>query len=78
MKLGNGASPALTVTAVDADSIVTEAKSFASSVRKGQMVKTIRSVYHMRDGMLMGVSHATYANGDTASFRTNASKKASK
>jgi len=74
MKLPNGANPAVKVLSVAGDSIVVEAGPFASAVRKGQQVTT-HSVYRLKDGKLVGTVHAKYANGDSATFRSTATKK---
>jgi hypothetical protein len=67
--------PAMT-RVLDADSIVTTSGGFKSAVRKGQNVASSRTVMRLRDGKLMGVVSAKYSNGDTASFRLTATKKA--
>jgi hypothetical protein len=75
MTLSNGAKVPLTVTAVAGDSIVLTSAGFKSAVRKGQDVKSTHAIYRLRDGKLIGTTHATYANGDTATFRTESTKK---
>ena len=74
LKLSNGASTNLTVT-TSGDSIVTDGGGFKSAVKKGREVKSIHSVYRLQGGKLTGMTHATYANGDTATYRTSATKK---
>ena len=74
MKLPNGANPKVKVLSVAGDSIVVEAGPFASALRKGQKVTT-HSIYRLKDGKLVGVVHAKYANGDSATLRTVATKK---
>jgi hypothetical protein len=77
MKLPNGANPAVTVGAVQGDSIVTDAGPFKSALRKGQQV-TVHTVFRMQDGNLVGIAHTKYANGDTATLRLEGMKKTSK
>jgi type IV pilus biogenesis protein CpaD/CtpE len=74
MKLPNGAAPAVKVVTVEGDSVVTTAGPFASVLRKGQQVST-HSIMHMKDGKLVGVIHAKYPNGDTATLRITATRK---
>jgi hypothetical protein len=74
MKLANGVSPTLKVVSVAGDSIVTEAGPYASATRRGQQV-SVHQIMRLRDGKLVGVTHARYSNGDTATFRTEATKK---
>jgi hypothetical protein len=61
---------------LDADSIVTESAGFKSAVRRGMNVSSTRTVLRLRDGKLVGVISAKYANGDTASYRLTGTKKA--
>ena len=75
MTLSNGEKVPLTVVSVGGDSIVTTSNGFKSAVRKGQDVKSTHSIYRLQNGKLMGITHATYANGDTATFRTESTKK---
>ena len=60
---------------VDGDSMVSETGPFKSQVRKGLDVASTRTVLRLRDGKLVGTTHSTYANGDTATFRISATKK---
>lgn len=73
-KLPNGESPAVRVISVAGDSVITESGPFASVLRKGQQV-SIHQISRLRDGKLIGVMHARYANGDTATLRTEATKR---
>lgn len=61
---------------LDGDSLVTESAGFKSAVRKGMNVSSTRTVVRLRDAKLVGVISAKYANGDTASYRITATKKA--
>jgi phosphopentomutase len=61
---------------VSGDSVVSTSGPFKSQVRKGQNVASTRSVMRLQDGKLVGFIHAKYANGDTASFRVTATKRA--
>jgi len=75
MKLSNGESVPLTVGEVAGDSIIVTAGAFKSAVKKGQQVKSIHSIYRLQNGKLVSVTHATYANGETATYRTESTKK---
>ena len=57
------------------DSMVSAAGPFKSQMRKGQQV-TSHAVVRLRDGKLVGTSHSKYTNGDSATFRITATKKA--
>lgn len=70
----SGESFTNTSTVYDGDSVVSMAGPFKSQLRKGQMVTT-RVVLRMQDGKLVGVTHAKYANGDTADIRISATRK---
>ena len=70
----SGESFTNTSSVYDGDSLVSMAGPFKSQLRKGQMVTT-RVVLRMQDGKLVGVTHAKYANGDTADIRITATKK---
>ena len=61
---------------LEGDSIVTQSAGFKSAVRKGMNVSSTRTVLRLRDGKLVGVISAKYANGDTASYRLTGTKKA--
>ena len=74
MKLPNGETPKVKVVALEGDSVVTEAGPFKSQLRKGQMVTT-HAVARLKDGKLVTVLHAKYANGDTATLRMVGTKK---
>jgi hypothetical protein len=74
MKLSNGANVPLTVT-VAGDSIVATAAGFKSAVKKGRNVKSLHSIYRLQNGKLTSVTHTTYDNGDTATYRTESTKK---
>jgi hypothetical protein len=75
MKLSNGASVPLTVGEVAGDSIIVTAADFKSAVKKGAQVKSIHSIYKLQNGKLVSVTHATYSDGATATFRTESTKK---
>jgi major membrane immunogen (membrane-anchored lipoprotein) len=75
MKLPNGANPSVKIVSVGGDSIVSDAGPFASATRKGQQV-TVHSIFRLRDGKLVGTTHAKYGNGDTATLRLNGTKRA--
>lgn len=75
MKLPNGTVP-MRVVVVDGDSLVTEAGPYASALQRNQQV-TVRNVSRLRDGMMVGTTHARYSNGDTVSFRIQMTRKAS-
>jgi hypothetical protein len=75
MKLSNGETVPLTVASVAGDSVVTTGAGFKSAVKKGRSVKTLHSISHFQNGQLSGVTHATYDNGDTATYRTVYTKK---
>ncbi len=74
MKLSNGANVPLAIT-VSGDSILATASAFKSAVKKGRQVTSLRSVYRLQNGKLMSVTHATYDNGDSATYRTESTKK---
>jgi hypothetical protein len=74
MKVGGGADVPLTV-ATGGDSVVATAANFPSGVRKGATVKSLHGVFRMHGDMMMGTLHATYDNGDTASYRTESTRK---
>lgn len=74
LKFPNGAQPAVRVVSVAGDSVITEAGPFASALRKGQQV-SVHSIFRVRDGKLVGTTHAKYANGDTATLRIEGSKR---
>lgn len=80
MKLANAKNPRMTssttvrVMSVAGDSVIIEAGPFPSALRAGQQVST-HAIYHLRNGMLVGTTHATYGNGDTATLRTEATRK---
>lgn len=61
---------------VDGDSVVSETGPFKSQVRRGQDVASTRTVLRLMDGKLVGTTHSKYANGDSATFRITATKKA--
>jgi hypothetical protein len=75
MKLPNGANPKVTVVSVAGDSIITTTGTFASATRKGQQVST-HSIFRLQGGKLIGTTHATYGNGDTATLRIEGTKRA--
>src|SRR5262245_41432260 len=75
MKLPNGETVPLTVGEVAGDSIIITAGAFKSAVKKGQQVKSIHSIYRLQNGKLISVTHATYDNGETATYRTEGTKK---
>ena len=58
------------------DSVISESGGFKSQVRRGQDVVSTRMVLRLRDGKLGGMMQAKYKNGDTASYRITATKKA--
>lgn len=64
-----GQQPVPVRVRVDADSIMTETGPFPSVLRKGVMVTT-NSVYHMRDGKLVGTLVAHYPGGGPDSVLT--------
>ena len=63
------------VVAVAGDSVITETGPFPSVLRKGQTV-SIHTISRLRDGKMVGVNHAKYSNGDTATLRLEGTKKA--
>lgn len=71
---GNANPVPVRVVTIGGDSVVTEAGPYNSITRKGQKV-SIHTISHLKDGMLTGVIHATWANGDTATFRSTGTKK---
>ena len=75
MKLPNGETVPLTVGAVEGDSIIVTAANFKSAVKKGAQVASIHSIYKLQNGKLMSVTHATYSDGATATYRTESTKK---
>ena len=75
LTLPNGTHPVRVVT-IGGDSVVTESGPFPSAVFKGKQLKLNRTVLHLRDGKLTGTTHATYAGGDTATFRMELTRKA--
>ena len=56
--------------------MVSESAGFKSQVRRGQDVTSTRMVLRLRDGKLVGMMQGKYKNGDTASYRITATKKA--
>jgi hypothetical protein len=62
------------IVSMGGDSVVSETGQFSSAVRRGQKV-SIHSIQHLKDGKLTGVVHAKYSNGDTATFRVEATKR---
>jgi hypothetical protein len=54
-----------TVITIGGDSVVTEAGPYESVLRKGVQVST-RSVMHLQNGMLRGMTTARYSNTNTA------------
>lgn len=76
MTLGDSKTPIpVRIVSMGGDSVVSETGVFNSAVRRGQKV-SIHSIQHLRDGKLVGVVHAKYANGDTATFRVESTKRA--
>lgn len=76
MTLGNSKTPIpVRIVSIAGDSVISETGQFNSAVRRGQKV-SIHSIQHLRDGRLTGVVHAKYGNGDTATFRVEATKRA--
>jgi hypothetical protein len=75
MKLSNGETVPLTVGAVAGDSIIVTAANFKSAVKKGAQVTSIHSIYKLQNGKLVSVTHATYSDGATATYRTESTKK---
>jgi hypothetical protein len=61
---------------VNGDSMVSETGGFKSQVRSGRNVASTRTVLRMMDGKLVGTTHSKYSNGDTATFRITATKRA--
>ncbi len=61
---------------ISGDSVVSMSGAFKSQVRKGMQVTSTRMVLRMQDGKLVGTSMSKYANGDSATFRITATKKA--
>jgi hypothetical protein len=74
MKVGGGADVPLTVV-TGGDSVIATAANFPSGVRKGATVKSLHGVFRTHGDMMMGTIHATYDNGDTASYRTESTRK---
>ncbi len=62
------------VVSVSGDSLITEAGPFPSVLRPGQQVTT-RSIYRLQNGKLIGVTNATYPNGETVTLRTEATRQ---
>lgn len=56
------------------DSVMSMAGPFKSQLRKGLQVST-HMVLRKQGDQLVGLSHSTYSNGDTATFRVTATKK---
>lgn len=76
MTLGASKTPIpVRIVSMGGDSVVSETGQFSSALRRGQKV-SIHSIQHLRDGKLAGVVHAKYGNGDTATFRTESTKRA--
>ena len=69
-KLSNGKTVPVRVVAVGGDSIVTEAGPYESVLRPGIQTRN-RTVYHLRDGKLVGTIEAHYAipSGDSTAQR---------
>ena len=63
------------VVAVAGDSIITETGPFPSVLRKGQQV-SIHTITRLRDGKMVGVNHAKYSTGETATMRLEGTKRA--
>ena len=61
------------VLTVSGDSITTETGPFPSVLRKGQQV-TVHNILRMKNGKMVGVIHARYANGDTATLRVEGTR----
>lgn len=59
---------------ISGDSVMSTAGPFKSQVRKG-LQSTTHMVLRKQGDKLVGVTHAKYSNGDTASFRITATKK---
>lgn len=59
---------------VAGDSVMYMSGPFKSQVRKG-LQATTHTVLRKQGDQLVGVTHATYSNGDSASFRITATKK---
>ena len=76
LTLPNGTHPVRVVT-IGGDSVVTESGPFPSAVFKGKQLTLNHTVLHLRDGKLSGTTHATYAGGDTATFRMELTRKGS-
>jgi hypothetical protein len=76
MTLGSSKTPIpVRIVSMGGDSVVSETGQFSSALRRGQKV-SIHSIQRLRDGKLTGVVHAKYANGDTATFRIESTKRA--
>lgn len=73
LKLPNNQNVDVRVVSVAGDSIVSEAGPFKSVLRKGQMV-SIHQISRLKDGKMVGVTHAMYKS-DTATLRFEATKK---
>ena len=65
-----------TTRQIDGDSVVSTSGAFKSQVRRGVRVASTRMVLRKQGDQLVGHIHAKYANGDTASYRITATKKA--
>lgn len=74
MSLPNGAKPAVKIESVGGDSVVSTAGPYPSATRRGQRVTT-HSIMHFRGDSVHGVTHATFANGDTATLRLMGARK---
>lgn len=77
----NATNPAMSstsparVVAFEGDSLILEAGPFESILRAGQQVST-RSVYRLRDGMMVGVVRAIYAaTDDTVMLSSEATRR---
>lgn len=74
LTIGSTSGIPVRVVSVSGDSVITEAGPFPSALRPGQQVTT-RAVYRLQDGKLIGATNATYANGETLTLRTEATRQ---
>jgi hypothetical protein len=75
MAFPNRAQPvAVRMVSMGGDSIVTEAGPYASYLRPGQSVTSLRTVAHYKGNEMWGTSVAQYASGDKLTFKITATR----
>ena len=75
MTFASGEKAKVSNVMIAGDSVTSTAGPFKSQVRRG-VTATISSTFRLRDGKMVGVTRSKYSNGDTATFRITATKKA--